>query len=291
MERRAALDQRAVSVRILRIAAVIAAAALIAACERVVAPPLPADAVQFTPPAVYTTWWQMTEACSGLSGPLSGVTWYQTNDIVYDTHSGDVIAAYWVPGSNRIVVMTTLMNDGGVIRHEMLHALRQKGGHPRDQFLGKCEGVVDCEGPCVADAGAYPTPPETPLNVSGDGIAITLDVEPHTPARNIDDGRFTVTVMAHNLSMHWVQITPAAGVDPGQTFVVDVHGDNGATGSDEQAVDPSQTIFAPGETKRQVFDLVIGDYPFANQLLPGDYITRGGFAGWWSGDNSFTIAP
>lgn len=266
---------------------------VLAVCEnKVVGPTLPADAAQFSPPPVYSTWWQMTEACSGLTGSLAAVTWYKTDEVVHDTHSGDVIAGFWVPGSNQIVLNSTVMLDGGIVRHEMLHALRQKGGHPRDQFLGKCAGTVDCEEACIADGGTYPTPPETPLNVSGDGIDISLQISPATPARNVDEGRFSITVLAHNKSTHWVTVTPSSSASaPNETFSIDVHGANGATGRDEDGLDPSQTIFAPGETKRHVFDLVIGDYPFANQLLPGDYVTRGSFAGWWSSDDSFTISP
>ena len=265
---------------------------MLAVCDKVVGPKLPADAAVFSPPPVYTTWWQMTQTCSGLSGSLSAVTWYKTDEVVHDTHSGDVIAGFWVPGSNQIVLNSNVMLDGSIVRHEMLHALRQKGGHPRDQFLGKCGGTVGCEEACVADAGPYPTPPETPLHVAGDGIDFTLEFAPATPSRSIDEGRFSITVLAHNKSTHWVTVTPSSSATgSNETFSVDVHGTNGATGRNENALDPSQTIFAPGETKRHVFDLVIGDYPFGNQLLPGDYVTRGGFAGWWSADNSFTIAP
>ena len=277
--------------RLARATGVIAGSVAIAVCDRIVDPPLPTDAEEFSPPAVYTTWWQMTEACSALTGSMSAVKWYKTNDIVHDAGTGDIIAAYWTAGSNRVVLTSTVMMNGGIVRHEMLHALRQKGGHPRDQFLGKCAGVVDCEEACAADAGPYPNPPEAPIQVSADGIDITLDVEPNTPARNIDDGRFSITVLAHNKSTHWATVTPVSGIEALQTFAIDVHGANGATGDDRRAVDPSQRIFAPGETKKQVFDLVIGDYPFANQLLPGDYVARGSFAGWWSSDNSFTISP
>ena len=265
---------------------------VLAVCDKIVGPKLPADATQFSPPPVYTTWWQMTQACSGLSGSFAAVTWYKTDEVVHDTHSGDVIAGFWVPGSNQIVLNSTVMLYGGIVRHEMLHALRQKGGHPRDQFLGKCAGTVDCEDACIADAGPYPAPPETPLHVSGDGIDFTLEFAPPTPTRNIDEGRFSITVLAHNKSTRWVTVTPSSSATgPNETFSIDVHGVNGATGRHEDGHDPSQTIFAPGEIKRHVFDLVIGDYPFSNQLLPGDYIARGGFAGWWSVDNSFTIAP
>jgi hypothetical protein len=98
-------------------------------------------------------------------------------------------------------------------------------------------------------------------------------------------------MFARNKSAHWITIAPVAGTDVRQTFSVDVHGANGYMSSDQRGIDPSQTIFAPHETKRQVFDMMVGDYPIAHQLLPGDYAVRGAFAGWWSSDSSFVIAP
>ncbi|MFL5483195.1 MAG: hypothetical protein ACJ8AK_13530 [Gemmatimonadaceae bacterium] len=271
---------------------IVTAQLIVLACSDAAGPGLPNDAEQFSPPPVYSTWWQMTQACSGLTGSMAAVTWYQTSEEVTDTHTGDVIAGYWVPGSNQIVLNSLVMLDGGTVRHEMLHALRQKGGHPRDQFLGKCAGVVACEDACVADAGPYPTPSQTPIHGTVDSIEVTIDIEPHTPTRNIDEGRFSITVLTRNKTARWMTVTPASTASAAnQTFSVDVHGVNGANAFDELGIDPSQTIFGPGETKRHVFDLVIGDYPFGNQLLPGDYVARGAFAGYWTPDNSFTINP
>ena len=263
----------------------------IVVCSSATEPKLPNDAEEFSPPPVYSTWWNMTQACSRLTGSVSGVTWYSTAEVVHDLSTGDVIAGYWVSGSNRVVLNSSVMMDGGIVRHEMLHALIQHGGHPRSQFLGNCAGTVDCERACAADAGPYPNPPETPLHVGTESIEITMLVDPATPTHAVDAGRFSITVMTHNLTSHWVTVTPASGVDPNQTFSVDVHGANGATGRSQMSVDQSERIFAPGETKKHVFDLVIGDYPFSNQLLPGDYVVRGGFAGWWSADKAFTISP
>lgn len=268
-----------------------AGAPLIVACTQIVEPPLPPDAESFSPPAVYSKWWKMTEVCSALTGSLAAVSWYKTSRVVSDTYSGDVIAGYWMSGSNRIVLTSSVMMDGGIVRHEMLHALIRKGGHPRGQFLGNCGGTVDCEEPCAAAAGSYPSPPVSPTAVPGDSIEITLAVEPRTPARAIDEGRFAITVFARNKSARWVTVAPATGSDALQTFSLDVQGANGYATRNRRVIDPSQTIFAPRETKRQVFDLVIGDYPIAFQLLPGDYAVRAAFAGWWSSDSSFVIAP
>ena len=95
-------------------------------CDRLVDPKLPSDAELFTPPPVYSTWWRMTEACSGLSGSLDAVTWYKTDEVVHDVRTGEVVAGYWTAGSNSIVLTSTVMLDGGTVRHEMLHALLQK---------------------------------------------------------------------------------------------------------------------------------------------------------------------
>jgi hypothetical protein len=99
--------------------------------------------------------------------------------------------------------------------------------------------------------------------------------------------------MAHNRSTHWATVTPSlAQDDTTRTFAFDVRlvTSGGITGSDV-ALDPSERIFAPGETKKQVYDFAIGDSPFGNQLLPGNYVVRGGFSDYWSADSAFVIGP
>jgi hypothetical protein len=276
---------------LLLIAPMVAAFLGVAACggDGIVDPPLPSDAQQFSPPAVYSTWWSMTQACSRLTGSLQAVTWYKTDQVVHDVSSGDVVLGYWLASGNRVVLTTASVTDGGTVRHEMLHALLQAKGHPRSQFLGKCAGTVPCQEPCISDAGPYPTPPEVPIHLTGASIDLTVDVEPRNPTSAQDGGFFTITVLAHNSSTHWATVTPAlAQDDTSRTFSFDVR--NAITLSDV-ALDPSERIFAPGETKRQVYDFAIGDSPFGNQLLPGNYTVRGGFSDYWSADSTFVIGP
>src|SRR2546423_10934864 len=93
------------------------------ACDRLVVDPLfPSDAEQFSPPAVYSTWWSMTQACSGLTGSLGAVTWYQTNEVLHNPQTGEPIIGYWNSANNRIVIMTSSMLHGRAVRHEMLHS-------------------------------------------------------------------------------------------------------------------------------------------------------------------------
>ena len=81
---------RAYAAWTLLIAPAVAAVLGVAACgsDRVVGPPLPSDAQLFSPPGVYSTWWNMTQACSGLTGSLQAVTWYKTDQVVHDVNSG-----------------------------------------------------------------------------------------------------------------------------------------------------------------------------------------------------------
>jgi hypothetical protein len=38
-----------------------------------------------------------------------------------------------------------------IVRHEMLHALLQRGTHSPEYFHRRCFGVVDCKTSCAAD--------------------------------------------------------------------------------------------------------------------------------------------
>jgi hypothetical protein len=278
---------------------VVAAILGLVACDRLVGlvdPMFPSDAQEFSPPSVYSTWWNMTQACSGLTGSLDAVTWFKTDQSLRDSRTGEPAGGYWNSFTNRIVLTTAVMLDGGSVRHEMLHSLLRKGGHPRNQFLGKCEGTVVCQGSCIRDAGPYQWPPETPIHVRGDSLDITLDIEPRNPNSAHDGGLFSITVLVRNRSTHWATVPSYfsqffSGIDSTSTFEFDVRGPAGGIGGGEVRLDPSEWIFAPGETKKQVFDFAIGKDLFAQQLPPGNYIARGGYSEWMSTDSTFVIGP
>lgn len=276
---------RSYCVRGLSTTALAAASLTLAVCDRIVDPPLPDDAEQFSPPAVYTTWWEMTQACSGVTGSLHAVTWYKTTQQLRDPRTGDALVGYWSAASNRIVLRTSVMFSGGTVRHEMLHSLLHGGSHSRQQFLGNCLGVVACEASCILDAGPYPTPPESPIQARNESIDITTHVEPRSPTTDHDGGFFSITVLVRNRSTHWAAVLPfLPGPDIRHTFSLHVHGSAGQFNGEDIALDSSAAVFAPGETKRQVLDFRIGD-----GLPPGVYTVRGGYAGYWSGDSSLVI--
>jgi hypothetical protein len=261
------------------------------ACDGASGPTLPADAEQFAPPVVYTTWWNMTRACSGLSGSLGAVTWLKTSQVLHDPKTGEIIIGYWTSGNNRIVMTANAVLDGGAVRHEMLHALVQKGGHPRDQFLGKCAGTVRCEGACILDAGPYPPPPQTPVHISADGMNLSLAIDPQNPGGGANGGFFTITVTARNPTANWATVLPLfPDDDTTRTFSFAVHGAAASFSGEEMAFDPSERIFAPGETKRWVFDFRVGDDAFSRQLPAGDYTIRGAYSNYWTNDVPLVVA-
>lgn len=268
----------------------------ICACTTIVDPALPHAAYQWVPPAVYQRWWAMTESCSGRTDSYSALTWY----IVPGASSlplGNTpdVQAYWSEAGNRIVMIAQDTLDGAGRRHEMLHALLRTGGHPRTQFLGNCAGVVDCAQACVNDAGPPPTlgaaipeiPPES-LEVSADLVQFPTDVP--NPA-----GYFTIAVSVRNPASHSVVAVLAQRAAAGNGrlgFEYRINGTFGGFQAGVVALDPSTWTFAAGETKRQLFDFVIGiDDPGDGEYSPGSYTVRGSYGGHWSLDTPLQIPP
>lgn len=229
----------------------------------------------FSPPAVYTTWWNLTQSCSGVSGSLSSISWYDSGESLQNPQTDEGLAGYWDGVSNSVVLTHASTVEGPTVRHEMLHALLRQPGHPRAEFLGKCAGVVDCEGQCVADAGPFTTPSDA-IRVPSDSVDVSLDIAPMHPTAAIDGGFFTLTVRARNHSSNFLVITnPTQPTGAMDTFSFDVEGQ---FQDGEVESDSSEITFAPGEEKLQVFDFRIGDSPFLRQLRAGTYTFVGAYA-------------
>jgi hypothetical protein len=126
------------------------------ACTQAVGPP--AGSRQFNPPARYKAWWRLTESCSGLSGDFSKVRWYRVPNSDSFSLEGSTVNGAWYADGNRIALGDSEVNNGALVRHEMLHALLRNGNHPRNQFLGNCSDIVVCIDRCVHDGGG---PPDT----------------------------------------------------------------------------------------------------------------------------------
>ena len=255
----------------------VALLALIAgiSCGHLTDPRLPGDAEQFVPPPVYAQWWAMVEECSGLQGSLENVQWFAVPEQLWNpANTTEPVAGYWSLASNRIVLNSNDTVNGGVVRHEMLHALLRGQGHPRSAFLQKCGGVVSCPSLCVKDAGAPPSPdPATPRVTPAD-IEITSAVSVVSPSSATQPSFGTFTIFAHNpFAYPIVVVLPArsgGGTPTTYQYGIIRTVSGGGVGSGDLAYDIGVTYFAAGETKRDVFDfaIIVGDAPSLG-VVPG----------------------
>jgi hypothetical protein len=120
----------AVVLRRLRPAAV-ALATFLAACGFD-----PAGSEPWEPPAVYREWWAATEACSGLSGNFERVEWMVVPGESFACGSGQCVG-HWDPG-HKIFIASDWTGHEMVVRHEMLHELMRRSGHPDPPFGNGC---------------------------------------------------------------------------------------------------------------------------------------------------------
>lgn len=153
---------------------------------------LPLGATPLEPLAPYRTWWQLVESCSGLSGSFDAVNWYvaavmDPNDLSVD--------AIWLPETNDIVLRDP--TNGSLVRHEMLHALLRRGGHPAEYFGEKCASLVKCEVGCAPPESDRGVPASAPLITLAE-FAVTVGTAPETPGLSVDSGWIRVTVDATN---------------------------------------------------------------------------------------------
>jgi hypothetical protein len=115
--------------------------ATLAACEALgPAEPLPTSAELLAPPEQYREWWTKTEACSGLSGNFTQIEWYVVPDVqTFNTDAGAKVGL-WSHSSDgvRIIIAGNYSSNELVVRHEMLHALLDREGHPKEYFQNRC---------------------------------------------------------------------------------------------------------------------------------------------------------
>ncbi len=258
----------------------------LAACD-VVDPWLAPGAEEFAPPPVYERWWSMVESCSGLSRPMGEVPFYVVrgaNSIPLE--NGDGVAAYWSPAGDWIVVAEYYQMFGSVVRHEMLHALLRRTGHAREIFLDRCAGVALCGPTCRRDAGPAPVPSASMPRLHPSDLALGLEVSPQAPRPSEDQGFFTIIVTARNSS------SEAVLVEGGGGFSLEFSGPAGDFFERHPPVAIESFLFAPGETKRQMYDFRIGPSDATGRAYPvGEYVMRGAYGNVWSASRTLTLVP
>ena len=275
------------------IGAVAAAAVVAGACTSITDPPLPVGAQAIAPPEIYARWWALTSECAGVNGDLAAVQVYVVPGAETLPLNGRDVAAYWSQAGNQIVLTERAVLDGAAVRHEMLHALIRTGAHPRDQFLGKCAGVVNCPGQCIDDAGPAPAPEPSAVSVSPDVMEVSVAPGPVALTHTSDGDFFSVTVTVHNPLAHPVVVLmpETAGSPLAEGFLYDIRGPSGGLTSGVPLGDVSRWSFAAGETKRQVFDFGSRARFGTDRFAPGTYQLRGAYGGVWSEVVPYVVAP
>ncbi len=103
-------------------------------------PSLPPGATEIPVPVYYAKWHTKTQACSGLSGDFSTIKFYVVPGVeTFSTSAGPKVGEWTSDGvTNRIVIAGNYQNHEMVVRHELLHSLLRREGHPAEYFVDRC---------------------------------------------------------------------------------------------------------------------------------------------------------
>lgn len=96
----------------------------------------PEGDVPLDPPPVYREWWAKTEACSGRTGNFDRISWSVIEGYSFPCSSGEC-AGHWRT-NHHIFLAGDWVMDEMVVRHEMLHDLLGRPGHPDPPFGVGC---------------------------------------------------------------------------------------------------------------------------------------------------------
>jgi hypothetical protein len=243
------------------------------------------------PLPVYSMWWDLVQACAQRSERMSNVTWRTTISALRD---GQADLVRWVPSAARIDVPSAFIGDGALVRHAMLHAVLHTPAseHPRDAFVRRCGGVVQCEGTCAteghpaSDSGALDEPLST--------IEVFVRIIPEAPSRDVFGGFAAVLVEARNPLPRRVIVRPSASAEKwlSPLFTLELGGPSVHVMNNARPAMPDFTIFEAGERKLQVFDLRIGLPPTQGGLPIGTVELKGAYqTKWASAQAPITIRP
>jgi len=132
---------------VLPVAAIAAARAVVAmlgvavvACEVPTAP----RGTALTPPSDFSDWWKQVEACSGITGDQTRISWYvvpcEAGEAGFkcDVTPDSLCAGEWraphdiqLGGPNRFFPVG-YVDDEWTVKHEMLHDLLGRADHPKE---------------------------------------------------------------------------------------------------------------------------------------------------------------
>lgn len=260
----------------------------VAACQD----DFPSNAYRFDPPPQYLLWWNEAEACSGTIGDLTRVRWYRTDAGVV-LKGATEIAGQYNRDRHAIALAGDYVEHGGIVRHEMLHALHPRVSHPRDLFLRRCGDVVTCAGPCANEAGPAPIQPSNVRRILPTELEVSVHVTPGTPSAAAFEGHFVLVVVARNPFAEQVVVNFPDSTEIGgfRTFGFRLSEDPMGSASFYAGFPYDRSVghFRAHESKRAVFDFRVHAPDGAGIPRPGPHYAVGSFGGKSSDTLRFTI--
>lgn len=105
----------------------------------------PEGAVPMSAPAEFSTWYARTEACAQLDGAGEAIEWYVVPGVAtFETSIGEKVGLWERVGNvSRITIAGDYVGNEMVVRHEMLHDLLERTGHPPEYFVTRCHLTWD----------------------------------------------------------------------------------------------------------------------------------------------------
>jgi hypothetical protein len=254
------------------------------ACDDLLGPELPDGAVPLVPiPAEYALWWSVAERCSGVRGDFRAVRWYVVPDARTIPGTDEAIGSY-IESGRRIVLAKGQERNGFLVRHEMLHALWRRGGHPRRLFLEQCGGIVSCSDRCQLDAGDDPVWDLRAKRVIPETVIIRTEILPSVASLSTGThGCVTFLAGAQNVLNEPI----ALGVARGGAFSWNVEGLGGGSGGGPVLQD-SLIVIAPGQVWNYAFDC---PQLIAAGTSPGEYSVWAGLGHVRSAPVTLTVVP
>lgn len=119
----------------------------------------PAGDAPITPPSWFRDWWSKTEACSGRTGDFDRVKWFVVEGPGFKCPGG-TCAGHW-ESSHEIFLAGDYRNNELVVRHEMLHELLGRPGHPDPPFGEGCPLTWSTWNADRAALGSFPERPDS----------------------------------------------------------------------------------------------------------------------------------
>lgn len=134
------------------------------------------------------------------------VTWYSVMSNEIDI-GGESYDGYWFGDGSRILLSLPSVNDGGTVRHEMLHALLHSGAHPVEYFVTRCGALAPCGTACDLSESNRGVP-ATAREIPSESLSVSVSLSPiGAPAISVDSGWMTMIVTATNARAEPVWVT------------------------------------------------------------------------------------